>query len=105
MTLSDKQRKFSWYLAKLVAWSYNEGYQITFGEVYRTQEQQELYVKEGKSETMNSMHLLRLAADLNLWKDSVLITDVNEYKKLGDYWVIRRLSNRRIDPWDHLFCH
>jgi hypothetical protein len=56
------------------------------GEVWRTKEQQDRYVKSGKSKTMQSQHLNRLAVDLNLFIDGELTWDVECYRILGEYW-------------------
>ena len=86
MTTSQKQRKFSLLLSQLITWAYANGYEIVLGEVFRTKEQQKLYVAEGKSETTNSMHLRCLAADINLFKNDKYLMDTPDYKPLGVYW-------------------
>ena len=86
MTRTQKQRKFSKFLAQLVIWAYDNGYEISMGEGQRTKEQQAIYVKTGKSTTMNSFHILCLAQDISLWKDDVYLTETPDYKPLGDYW-------------------
>ncbi len=86
MTLSEKQRKFTWLVSRLIEWAYDMGYEITLGEALRTPEQQALYVKAGKSKTMNSKHLEKLAIDLNLFVDGEYRTDKPSYEPLGEYW-------------------
>jgi hypothetical protein len=86
MTLSEKQRAFSKNLAKLVLWTYENGYEVSFGEVFRDPRMQKIYLREGKSKIKTSKHQLRLAADLNLFKDGVYLTKSEDYKLLGEYW-------------------
>ena len=86
MTTSQKQRRFTWLVACLIDWAYNNGYEIVLGEAYRTKEQQTLYVQTGKSKTMNSKHLKCLAIDFNLFKDDKYLTDTKDYEPLGTYW-------------------
>lgn len=86
MTIAQKQQRFSELLAQLIVWAYLNGYKISMGEVLRTKEQQALYMKTGKSTTMNSKHLMCLAADISLWKDNIYLTATPDYKPLGDYW-------------------
>lgn len=86
MTIAQKQQKFSELLAQLIVWAYLNGYKISMGEVLRTEEQQDIYIKTGKTKTKNSFHLKCLAADLSLWKDDVYLTKTLDYKPLGDYW-------------------
>ena len=86
MTLSQKQRKCSQLIGRLIGWAYDNGYEIVLGEAFRTKEQQELYVAGGKSKTMNSKHLKCLAIDINLFKSGKYLTETPDYKPLGDYW-------------------
>lgn len=85
MTLGEKQRLFSKLLADLVRWAYEQGYELTFGEAYRTPEQAALNAAKG-SGIAKSLHTLRLAVDLNLFKAGVYQTDSEAYKPLGEYW-------------------
>jgi len=57
MTLGQNQEKFTQDLARLLNYLIDNGYAVRIGEVERTQAQQEIYIKEGKSKTYNSMHL------------------------------------------------
>jgi hypothetical protein len=86
MKLSEQQRIFSLNLAKLIQWIYDEGMECTMGEVLRTPEQQAIYLKSGASKTANSMHLQKLAADINLFVTGVYVTDKEHYKPLASYW-------------------
>lgn len=87
MSLSAKQRDFSLALGHFLVWinTYTE-YEVTLGEAYRTQEQQDLYLKTGKSKKKYSKHQYRLAQDLNLYKDGKYCTDKEEYRTLGEKW-------------------
>jgi len=62
------------------------GFQVTAGELYRTPEQQEIYVKTGRSRTMNSLHLQRRAVDLNFFWQGKLCYDKTVLAPLGAYW-------------------
>ena len=91
MRLSDKQWLFLKDVAKLIIKAEQLGYKVTGGELYRTYEQQKIYVESGRSRTLRSKHLSRLAIDLNFfirdenekWK---LTWKVEDIKPLGDYW-------------------
>jgi len=85
MTLSEKQRKFTIYVARLIDYAYRMGYELSFGEAYRTPEQAALNVKNG-SGILNSLHCKRLAVDLNLFKDGEYLRDSSMYAFLGSYW-------------------
>lgn len=85
MTLGEKQRKFTLLVAKLIQWAYQNGYELTFGEAYRTPEQAALNAKTGAG-IANSLHTSRLAVDLNLFVNGNYIMGTEAYKPLGDYW-------------------
>ena len=88
MTLGQNQEKFTQDLAKLLNHLIDNGYTIRLGEVERTQAQQDLYIKEGKSKTSNSMHLKRCAADLHIFKNGEWL------QTIGDYWESLDKSNK-----------
>lgn len=85
MTLRNNQTAFTWMLAEFLLWCRDNGYEITLGEVYRTEEQQVIHMKAGRSKTMKSKHRERLAADLNLFINGQLAT-VEQYRPLGEKW-------------------
>ena len=94
MTLGQNQEKFTEDLAKLLNYLIDNGYAVRMGEVERTQLQQDLYVKQGKSKTSNSMHLKRCAADLHIFKNGEWLQSKQQLQGIGDYWESLDLSNR-----------
>jgi len=100
MSLSDKQKIFTENIGKLIAFAFANGFRLTFGEVYRTAEQQKIYFDSGRSKTMNSRHLDRLAVDFNVFRDSVLLNKPVDFKPLGDYWEGLHEDNRWGGDWD-----
>jgi hypothetical protein len=100
MTLRQKQSVFCLNVSKLIAFAYEQGYELTFGEVLRTPEQQAIYLKTGKSKTANSRHLLKLAVDLNLFINNVYKEDKESYKPLADYWKSLNPDNIAGYDWD-----
>ena len=94
MTLGQNQEKFTEDLAKLLNYLIKNNYQIRIGEVERTQAQQQIYIKEGKSKTLNSMHLKRCAADLHIFKDNEWLQSKQELQEIGDYWESLDISNK-----------
>lgn len=85
MTLGEQQRRFPPLVALLIQWIYANGYEITFGEALRTKEQAQENAVSGAG-ISNSLHLIRLAIDLNLFKDGQYLTDTESYRPVGDYW-------------------
>jgi len=83
--LSDKQREFPLMVAALIQWAYEQGYELTLGEAYRTPEQAALNAASGKG-IANTLHTKRLAIDLNLFKDGVYLTNSTDYLPLGEKW-------------------
>ena len=100
MTLSEKQQIFALNIAKLIIWANEQGYKITLGEALRTKEQQAIYVKLGKSKTMNSGHMNKLAVDLNLFKDGEYLTSQEDHEPLHKYWETLHPNNKKMIPWD-----
>lgn len=99
MTLLEKQVTFLLNVSKLIQWASNNGFQLTGGELYRTAEQQQIYLKTGLSKVLRSQHQVRLAIDLNLFIDGEFITDKERYKPLANYWKTLHLLNRCGYDW------
>jgi peptidoglycan L-alanyl-D-glutamate endopeptidase CwlK len=89
MSLVGDQAAFLLDATALIHFATNQGFQVTGGELFRTTEQQEIYVK-----TMNSNHLRRLAIDLNFIKDGVLCYDAKLLEPIGKYWESLHPKNR-----------
>lgn len=85
MTLLQKQQIFAKLLAQLITWAYDQGYKITIGEVQRTRLQAVANAVIGKG-IKKSLHLVKLAADLNLFKDGIYLTKTEDHEPLGEYW-------------------
>jgi len=86
MSLVTEQAAFLLDVCKLVQKANELGFTVTGGELFRTLEQQQLYIKTGRSKTMNSLHLKRCAIDLNFFIDGKLTYDVKTLTPLGQYW-------------------
>ena len=100
MALVAEQAAFLQDVARLVVHAAEQGWTVTGGELYRTQEQQEIYVRTGRSKTSNSYHLKRLAIDLNFFRDGKLCYDVAALKPLGDYWESLAAVNSWGGNWN-----
>ena len=70
-------------VAALITWAYEQGYEITFGEAWRTPEQAALNASRGAG-IADSLHCDRLAIDLNVFKDGVYLTALDDYRPLGE---------------------
>ena len=94
MSLSDEQAAFLLDACKLIEYATQRGWTVTGGELYRTQAQQEIYFKEGKSKTMQSNHLRRLAIDLNFLREGQPVWDKSALQELGSFWESLHPKNR-----------
>jgi len=93
MTLNDKQHIFAMNLAKLLQHVESLGLTCSIGEVFRTREQAEIYVKEGKG-ILESQHCKKLAVDIQLFSNGVFLQNKDDYKLLGEYWKGLHPDNR-----------
>lgn len=105
MSLVEIQAEFLNHVTKLLSKAYELNFVVTGGELYRTVEQQKLYIQQGRSKTMNSKHLTRLAIDLNFFKahndGSLHLTyDKKELQQLGNYWESLNPKNKWGGNWE-----
>jgi hypothetical protein len=105
-TLRTKQVVFLKNVAKLITFSSTlPGYEVTGGELWRTAEQQAIYVAKGLSKTKHSRHQDRLAIDLNVFINGVYRTDKSAYKPLAEYWKSLDPNNVSGFYWDWDYNH
>lgn len=77
MKVLELQQRFVRLIAKLIAFAYENGYELTFGESYDD---------DGIGHMRNSLHYIRLAADFNLFKNDVWLKKSDDHRPLGEYW-------------------
>lgn len=107
-TLRQKQSRFVRLKGRLIEHAYAQGYELTDGEAWRTDEQAEIHAMgfagrerlaklieaefpglatKIRNNTGNgirlSLHVDRLAQDFNLFRAGALITN---YRPLGEFW-------------------
>jgi hypothetical protein len=85
VTLRQKQSLFAGLFAKLILRAIATGYEVTIGEVQRTPEQAALNATRGTG-IANSLHLLKLAGDLHLFKDGAYLRSTEAHRPLGEWW-------------------
>jgi hypothetical protein len=85
MTLGQKQRRFTRMVAQLIEYAYAAGFELTFGEAYRTPQQAQWNAEQGIG-IANSLHCDRLAVDFNLFRDGVYLTETEDHRPLGEFW-------------------
>lgn len=93
--LRATQGRFALDISRFIKFAFDNDFILTFGEAYRTKEQQEIHFKAGRSKTMNSKHMDRLAVDFNIFKGGRMLfgdkqkmkEDLEAAKPLGFYWM------------------
>lgn len=84
-SLRQLQSVFAVLTAKLILYALSKGYEVTFGEAYRSKEEAERLAKLGVG-IKNSLHTQRLAIDLNLFKEGKYLSSSESHKFLGEWW-------------------
>lgn len=85
-TLGQKQRRFARMVARLIDKATELGYEITLGDAYRDPRAFGVMGKSISYGKANSAHKLRLAIDLNLFKDGKFLSDTENHRQLGEWW-------------------
>jgi hypothetical protein len=93
VTLSERQQAFAANVAKLIIYINDAGYRVTLGEALRTPEQAALYAAKGVG-SKNSLHIKKLAIDLNLFKDGAYLPGTEDHREFGTYWETLDECNR-----------
>lgn len=76
--LVQRQQAFAEAQARLVLEAVKRGYKVTLGHAYRCED-----CGIGRA---RSLHKLRLAIDINLWKDGQYLTRSEDYHEMGVWW-------------------
>lgn len=84
--MRQKQSIFLKNISLLIIWAFENGMELTGGELWRTDEQHKWNLEKGLSKAKRSKHQDRLAMDLNLFIDGVYKTDRESYKPLAEQW-------------------
>lgn len=86
MTLGEKQREFTYMVSLLIQWAYEQGYEMTLGDAYRDPR---VFGHTGQRKgygKASSNHKVRLAIDLNLFKDGKFLDKTEDHAPLGEFW-------------------
>lgn len=85
LSLRQKQSLFVRLIADLINHAYAQGFELTFGECWRSPEEAARLASVDKG-IAQSLHTQRLAIDLNLFRDGKWLTALEAYRPLGEYW-------------------
>lgn len=78
MSLREKQALFMRLMAELIKKIYESGYECTGGDLWSK--------PEYKAHRPNSNHYVRLAIDINLFKDNEYLSDTEAHRQFGEFW-------------------
>jgi hypothetical protein len=99
--VSKLQEDFAQSAAALIARAVTMGYTVTMGEAWRTPQQAQWNADHGLG-IAHSLHIERLAIDLNFFKDGALITDGSKLAEVGAWWKTLGPNYRWGGDFQHL---
>lgn len=79
MKLGERQKLFSFYIAKLILEMYARGYRVSCGDFMAKR-------RDPLEHKANSLHYEQCAADLNLFKDGKYLTTEEHHRQFAEYW-------------------
>lgn len=85
-TLSQKQRRFAKLIPRLIDKAHELGFEVTVGDAFRDAR---AFGKLGEKVAYGnafSCHKLRLAIDLNLFKNGEYLSSTESHRQLGEWW-------------------
>lgn len=85
MTLGEKQRLFAGLVGKLLCHIYESGYEVSLDWAYRPPEVAAYYASIGVG-IRSSLHTVKLAVDLNLFRYGTWLRTTEEHKPIGEWW-------------------
>ena len=77
-TLRQKQSRFVSMVGMLISYASLRGYELTFGDAYRDPRCPYGHTK--------SLHKIRLAIDINVFKEGEYLSESGQYDDLGKFW-------------------
>ena len=86
MTLGQKQRKFTYMIARLIDKAHELGYEVTLGDAYRDARVHGIFGEKKSYSAARSAHKLRLAIDLNLFRNGRYLQSTEDHRPLGEWW-------------------
>jgi len=86
MRLGNKQRLFARLVARLLDKAHELGFEVSIGDVFRAPQAHGDYGVQGPYGRAKSNHKLKLAIDLNLFKNGKYIRSTKGHKELGVWW-------------------
>jgi hypothetical protein len=87
-SLGEKQRRFARMVGDLIRYAYSQGYELTLGDAYRDPRVHGIPGEKlaNSYSSAYSVHKLRLAIDLNLFRGGKYLTSDEDHAILHDHW-------------------
>lgn len=86
MSLRKKQTEFARLVPRLIDKAFELGFEVTLGDAYRDPRVHgDMGVRKSYSHP-KSAHKVRLAIDLNLFKDGEYLEGSESHRPLGEWW-------------------
>ena len=98
MELKEKQFAFASLVPLLINKAIELDYTVTLGECYRSPEEAARLAKLGKG-IIGSLHTLKLAIDVNLFRDGIYLTTSEAHRPLGTYWETLSAGKDFVTAW------
>lgn len=86
MSLRKKQSEFAKLVGKLILKAYDLGYEVTLGDAYRDPRVHGAMGVRKSYSHPKSAHKIRLAIDLNLFKNGEFLETSEDHRPLGEWW-------------------
>lgn len=93
-----KQFIFASLVPLLINEAIRLGFTCTLGECWRPPEMAAIYAKRG-SGIKNSLHELKLAIDINLFRDGVYLDSTEAHRQLGTWWESISAGKDYVTAW------
>ena len=99
--MSALQEEFAQSAARLILKAAELGYGVTLGEAWRTPQQAQ-WDADHHTGIVHSLHMERLAIDLNLFKGGRYLEEPEPYVELGAWWKSLGPLYRYGGDFEHL---
>ena len=86
MTLGAKQELFMRMLPRLIDKAHELGFEIRGGDLFRDSRVHGAVGEKLGYGHKNSCHKVKLAIDLNLFKDGRYLSSTEDHRELGEWW-------------------
>jgi hypothetical protein len=86
VSLRKKQSEFARLVGKLILKAYDLGYEVTLGDAYRDPRVHGAMGVRKSYSHPKSAHKIRLAIDLNLFKNGEFLETSEDHRPLGEWW-------------------